>query len=341
MDMNEKTFQTRKPRINEGRTTELKPGQEYNLQLMPVRFRRPLNCREEMEVPRTTGYVHLNARDHCRQDPYRYHERHMELVTGERGGVYLKDPVTGRQARIPWMHEWSEGRWKGTVRTPLTLKVVPKAEVTKELRTVRKARPPSPPPQAPTQEGSKVYTMKDLEENRIPEPAPRPVVPPPAMPLPPSLKRKEREEVAQMREEELQRRFISRTRAELSELHLKDVVEKKRKPNEIKDVNRLFLETWQPIGLPPPQSFEQVLKETDETLLPDLTSEQAQYVDEMMAKEEEEQIFGDLEPLTPGIAAQVNETVDIMDERGPSENSHIIQPEPEKPTSFFRQLFNF
>lgn len=63
-----------------------------------------------------------------------------EVVIGKRGGVFLRDPVTQRTARIPWMHEWTRGKWKGEVRTPYTLKVLPRDQVAPEYRAARRQK---------------------------------------------------------------------------------------------------------------------------------------------------------------------------------------------------------
>lgn len=67
------------------------------------------------------GRLQLSVVDPCRGNQV---AKDLHLIVGERGGVYIYDPVTQRRCRIPWMHVWKNNKSRGQIRTPETLKMM-------------------------------------------------------------------------------------------------------------------------------------------------------------------------------------------------------------------------
>lgn len=181
---------TREP-LNKGRETPVPPGFLPGRERLSVPWSKGQHCSRAETGKKLITEVELTVKDSCRQLYTQAHggkggTTRLELWMGDRGGVFLYDPVTKRTARIPWMHEWKKGRHEGKIRTPYTLKVLPREDVENEKRRRTEYRERK---YAPREEEESVPDIESflaaLDREELP-PAPRPLgfgqTPPPPPP---------------------------------------------------------------------------------------------------------------------------------------------------------------
>jgi len=103
--------------------------------LVPEKHKRIRLCTIN-QTPIMVGTLAFTLKDECRRLPIENHTKnHVEVWIGQRGGVFMADPVTRRIARLPWLHMWKNGGpGKGNIRNYVSLKLIPYEEKAREIR---------------------------------------------------------------------------------------------------------------------------------------------------------------------------------------------------------------